>query len=57
MSQDTIQHRAAEIRRHWSPQERQKRAQASEYRCVELVARLRGAKNAPADSWGARRPA
>jgi hypothetical protein len=57
MSHETVERRAAEIRRHWSKQERQKRSQASDFRCMELVAKLYGMKNAPAGSWGARRPA
>jgi hypothetical protein len=58
MSHETIERRAAEIRRHWSKEERQRRARAGEFRCMELVAKICSApKNVPVAAWGVKKPA
>jgi hypothetical protein len=57
MSHETVERRAAEIRRHWSKDERRKRARASDLRCAELVSRICGVRNATAGSWSVRKPA
>jgi hypothetical protein len=40
MSQQTIQQRAAAIRRSWSRNERRQRAVASDHRCLDLLAKI-----------------
>lgn len=40
MSQETLLRRAASIRKTWSRTERQRRAVASDLRCLELIVRL-----------------
>jgi hypothetical protein len=56
MSEQTIQKRAATIRRDWSRKEQMQRAVASDQRCLNLLLRLTvGAGQGAA--WGSRRPA
>jgi hypothetical protein len=57
MTHKTIERRAAEVRRHWSKEERQQRARASEFRCMDLATKICWPKNAPAAAWAVRKPA
>jgi hypothetical protein len=54
MSKETIERRAADIRRHWSRNERRQRALESNHRCLDLLIRLCDANERRGPQWNAK---
>jgi len=57
MSQETIERRAAQVRRSWSQRERRHRAQASQRRCFDLLMRIASGLDCRGVAWSGKSPA